>query len=521
MSGLTNNSGFNFLGLTNLSTANLDSVSINTASILNLDGTVLTNCSTTTTPITGNAIVNKSYCDNNFMSLTEDNAYTGSLNDFLGTVITRTFTSTVAATFSGSCPSTAIDPTLNNHLVRNQYLGNTLLNYGLLGFPNTWDNSQTFSNLCIFNATSSFNGLATFNVCPKSTVNPVAGTNDLARVSYIENNFGIRQESNNWRQIQYFYEGIEVGNASGGNQNIQPNDGTNTFNLLTDMESIVNIGSFGDLSTWRYNTYLDLYKTTNITASTTLSFPLKNNYTIRTITTDITITLPAVTSFHHGLRINFFKTSSATQIVTLTPDATNKIIAGNSVTELTSDTISLGSGNLSTTLTVSRMNSGGYGWTSTSGTDYATLSGDNTFTGSNNIATPIRNGTNRILNSYRECGVYLINTFSATGFAFLPIFKSTPNLTNNYTGQAATSGAVSTAQSGTAVGSFSNINAGNSDNFWLVYPNYGLIAYAFTVYGGVIRINFKNLETMPVVVVGSTTDDIESIKIYYDGVEQT
>lgn len=437
----------------------------------------------------------------------------------------------------GNCTVSA-DPTVALEIASKQYIDNNLLNYGMLGFPNTWDSSQTFNNLCIFNATSSFNDLAIFNVAPKSTVNPVAGTNDLARVSYIENNFGIRQESNNWRGIQYFFEGIEVGNASGGNQNIQPNDGTNTFNLLTEMESVINFGAFGDLATWRYNTYLDLYKTQNITASTTLSFPLKTNYTIRTVTTNITITLPAVTSFHHGLRINFYKTSSITQIVTLTPDATNKIIAGNSITELTSDTISLGSGNLSTSLTVSRMPSGGYGWTSTS-TDYATQGGNNTFSGNvivngnssftGNVVTtgniiitaPLYNSSNQILSSFRECGIIIYKAITGAGnYINFPIYKSTTNMTN-ITTQPTTSGALTTAQSGTVAGSYGSLNVNDADSYYLVLPNYGLIVYLNAGYTSTIVLNYKNTTTSAVVVTPSTVNLGSSMRVYYNDVEQT
>jgi len=556
MSGLTNNVGFNFLGLTNLSTAALDSVTIGSATILDLDGTNFTNCTTTTTPVTGNAIVNKSYVDNNFMSLTEDNAYTGLLNDFAGTVLTKTFSSTVGATFSGSCPSTAITPTLNGHLTRKLYVDDSITSAvadkASLSFPNTFDGSQTFSNLCIFNWLSTFNGLATFNVCPKSTINPVAGTNDLARVSYIENNFGIRQESNNWRQIQYFYEGIEVGNASGNNQNIQPNLGTENFNLLTEMEAaVVNIGAFGNQATWRWNTYLDLFKNQNITATTTLSFPIKQNYTIRTITTAISITLPAVTIYHLGITTNIFKTSSASQIVTLIPDATNKILAGNTITELSSDAISLGSGNLSTTLTVIRLDSGGYGWVSTSGTDYATLSSNNTFTGNvsvsgassftgnvsmignvnvsgnivntgnTTITVPLYNSSLNILSSFRECGVILYKAVAGSGnYINFPIWKSITNLTN-FTSQGSISGALTTAQSGSVAGSYGSINTNDADALWLVSPNYGIIAYLNSGYTSTQLINYKNLTTYPVVVVGSTASLTSSVRVYYNDVEQT
>lgn len=436
MSGLTNNTGFNFLGLTNLSTASLDSVTIGSATILDLDGTNFTNCTTTTTPVTGNAIVNKSYVDNNFMSLTEDNAYTGLLNDFAGTLITKTFSSTVGATFSGSCPSTAITPTLNSHLTRKLYVDNAITSAvadkASLMFPNTFDSSNTMNGITIFNAT------AYFNQVPECSGNPTIG-NHLMRKSYGDNTYSKLSDNNT------FY-GINTFNSYCPFSNIEPTDPTNlTTKNYTDNQIL-------------------------------LCSKLSN-----------TQTFTGVNTFSGNIIANGASSFSG-----------NVNVSGNIIVNGTSSF----SGNVSLSGNVN-------------------VSGNAVYTGNTTITVPIYNPSLNILSSFRECGVVLYKAISGSGnYINFPIWKSITNLTN-FTSQSSTSGALTTAQSGTVAGSYGSINTNDADALWLVSPNYGVIAYLNSGYTSTQLVNYKNLTNYPVIVVGSTASLTSSVRVYYNDVEQT
>jgi hypothetical protein len=117
-------------------------------------------------------------------------------------------------------------------------------------------------------------------------------------------------------------------------------------------------------------------------------------------------------------------------------------------------------------------------------------------------------------------GVYLCKALAGVdNYMIVPITTSRTNLTN-FTSQPTTSGALTTAQSGTVVGNYSSLSVNDLDSLYIVYPNYGCIVYLNSGYTGTIYLNYKNTTTGPVVVQPSTTLRGSSIRIYYNDTEQ-
>ena len=90
--------------------------------------------------------------------------------------------------------------------------------------------------------------------------------------------------------------------------------------------------------------------------------------------------------------------------------------------------------------------------------------------------------------------------------------------------QPTTSGAVPTTDGGAfpgevGVGNYNVLGCDNKDNYWLVYPNYGLIVYNSAGWTGTVYLNYRNKTNNPVVVAGTTIQGATSCKIYFDGVE--
>lgn len=117
-------------------------------------------------------------------------------------------------------------------------------------------------------------------------------------------------------------------------------------------------------------------------------------------------------------------------------------------------------------------------------------------------------------------GVYLVNNNSAAS-KFYPIFYSIGNYAN-FTQQNNTGGTTNlSSQSGTLVGTWKGMSLPNIDNNYLLMPNWGIIVYQNTFYGGTIRLNVKNDTPNPVQVATSTIDDGQSCKVYFNDVEIT
>ena len=120
-------------------------------------------------------------------------------------------------------------------------------------------------------------------------------------------------------------------------------------------------------------------------------------------------------------------------------------------------------------------------------------------------------------------GIYIINNIAVAQNIMLPIFYSVSDLTNIMF-QPTTSGAVPTTDGGaysgqTGVGNYNVLGCDNKDNYWLVYPNYGLIVYNSAGWTGTIYLNYRNKTNNPVVVAGTTIQGATSVKVYFDGVE--
>ena len=117
---------------------------------------------------------------------------------------------------------------------------------------------------------------------------------------------------------------------------------------------------------------------------------------------------------------------------------------------------------------------------------------------------------------------YLYLTLQGATDVRTPVLNSKADLTTNLYNQSITSGAHSSPQSGTAVGTW---NTGSSlllkDSRYLVYPNFGLIVYNALNYGGAIILNFKNTTSAPVFVRTTADNTGRSIKVYFNDVELT
>ena len=120
-------------------------------------------------------------------------------------------------------------------------------------------------------------------------------------------------------------------------------------------------------------------------------------------------------------------------------------------------------------------------------------------------------------------GVYIINNIAVAQNIMLPIFYSVTDLTNIMS-QPTTTGAVPTTDGGAysgqvGVGNYNVLGCDNKDNYWLVYPNYGLIVYNSAGWTGTIYLNYRNKTSNPVVVAGTTIQGATSVKVYFDSVE--
>ena len=106
----------------------------------------------------------------------------------------------------------------------------------------------------------------------------------------------------------------------------------------------------------------------------------------------------------------------------------------------------------------------------------------------------------------KVAGITLYKAVTGAGnYIPFPIFKSITNLIN-FTSQPSTSGALTTAQSGSVVGSYAGINVNDADSLYLVMPNYGLIVYLNAGYTGMQLLNYKNTTTGAVVVQPSSVN---------------
>jgi hypothetical protein len=151
-------------------------------------------------------------------------------------------------------------------------------------------------------------------------------------------------------------------------------------------------------------------------------------------------------------------------------------------------------------------------------------SGSSTTLNGGNILINASNGdTQFVANSYLMksflAGVFLVDSTST--IRMFPLYYTCANLNNLFqqTNTAGTTGAVSQS-GGSVVGTWSSVSVNNIIDKILIMPNYGIIAYADTSFGGTIRGDFKNDTLNPIGMKLSTLNDISSIKVYWNDEEQ-
>jgi hypothetical protein len=117
-------------------------------------------------------------------------------------------------------------------------------------------------------------------------------------------------------------------------------------------------------------------------------------------------------------------------------------------------------------------------------------------------------------------GVYHVNVIAGQQNIVTPIFYSLTYYVNIFS-QALQTGALTTpaVTGGTAAGNWGALSINNSDNVYIVYPNYSLVVYNTQGWAGTIYLNFKNTTNNPVVVAPSTISAGSSCRVYFDEVE--
>jgi len=260
---------------------------------------------------------------------------------------------------------------------------------------------------------------------------------------------------------------------SGNNQST-----TFTITHSIDTSSLAGVGTMYEAEVYFY--FQDM--NTGITRYTTGNLATTTGFTLLPLSTNIR---PTIT----------FSLTTATL-----PQGAYSIYGYSRVT----DAYSLNAGNLSVNWNLASPVSG-----IVTTQDYNTRK-DYTFT-SRNVYHCFRNYV---------AGVYHVNVIGGQQNIITPLFYSVTYYTNIFT-QASTSGALTTpAQTGgTVVGNWSALSVNNSDNLYIVYPNYSIIVYNTNGWAGTIYLNFKNTTNNPVVVAPTTISAGSSCKIYFDEVE--
>lgn len=117
-------------------------------------------------------------------------------------------------------------------------------------------------------------------------------------------------------------------------------------------------------------------------------------------------------------------------------------------------------------------------------------------------------------------GVFHVNVIGSQQNLITPLFYSVTDYANIFT-QASTSGAltVPAVTGGTVVGNWSSLSVNNSENLYILLPNYSIIVYNLTGWSGTIYLNAKNNTNNPIIVAPTTISAGSSCKIYFDEVE--
>ena len=124
------------------------------------------------------------------------------------------------------------------------------------------------------------------------------------------------------------------------------------------------------------------------------------------------------------------------------------------------------------------------------------------------------------------CGVFIIDG-SKTDFTIFPIYFSTNNLnkinSKKNSGTSLESGSYPASNTDTTgpVGTYDELDCDNSDDYYLVLPGYGVVAYADLSYAGTVKLAYENHTASAQIVKTVTTNVASSVKIYFDNVEIT
>jgi hypothetical protein len=156
---------------------------------------------------------------------------------------------------------------------------------------------------------------------------------------------------------------------------------------------------------------------------------------------------------------------------------------------------------------------------------YAGATSTDTAVQNYNTPTPSTFTSRNLYHCFRNTamvGVYVINKIGSNNEQNIPtpIHYSISDF-NNMMFQPSVSGSVSTpaVTGGSAVGNFVGLTLSDSDNIYIVYPNYSLIVYDNTGWSGTVYVNFKNTGLNPVTIAPTTQQRGSSCRIYFDEVE--
>jgi len=216
-------------------------------------------------------------------------------------------------TFTNYCPISTVGPTLSNHITTKNYVDTSIVGSSILATNNTFTGTNTFSNQLTLN-----------NVAGIQNTAPTL-SNHIVTKNYVDNSShtlaGYAKLSDNqiFTGTNQFTKGITCGSSGGMSQNIQPTLITGQFDLLTNSTAAVVFGNALNSCIWRWNGFLEIFNTKNITSNYTIAFPLQENYIIRTTTSDLTINLPLIDANKIGLRITIVKSSNQSSKITLVP----------------------------------------------------------------------------------------------------------------------------------------------------------------------------------------------------------
>ena len=118
-----------------------------------------------------------------------------------------------------------------------------------------------------------------------------------------------------------------------------------------------------------------------------------------------------------------------------------------------------------------------------------------------------------------SCGVFAYDGTASSSNMF-PIYNTCDmdSLNNNDT----LSNTVSTGVTGygAAVGTYDRHDIGNLIDYFLIYPNYGIVAYNGKIAApGLVSVNYHNATTKPQIVKAYYTNNIESVKVFFNHIE--